>query len=286
MTWSFLDVMTHELGHAVGLDHCSNIMDCGTFTSMNAADQQVAYPTMVGADEPGGWDNCNYYSYGCGYVAPFVVMHTLSTADITAAHSMYNGHVVQTQKTVSRVIRDGNTLEIGFFQEWDPGSTIQVMGSAADAGPEFNLASGPVPVTGDDQFRGVVLDLAGFSGELSFLWVKAEDMDSWLGPFPVEKMASATVPRSPLMAGAAPNPFNPVTTITFEIRTPGKYQGTIFDLHGRPVARLCEKTMEMGRQSVLWDGRTEGGESAPAGSYLFVLKGMGYSETSKLTLLK
>jgi hypothetical protein len=43
----------------------------------------------------------------------------------------------------------------------------------------------------------------------------------------------AIVLRSPVMGDATPNPFNPVTTITFEIRTPGSYQGKIYDMLGQ-----------------------------------------------------
>ncbi|MBT3316391.1 hypothetical protein HN388_00250 [bacterium] len=232
-TWSFLDVMTHELGHGVGVGHCSNIMDCETFTSMNAADQQLAYPTMVGADEHGGPDNCNYLNYGCGYISPFVVMHTLSDSDITAAHSLYDGYVVQTLRTVNRVVRTGNTLQIDFFLGWDPGRTVQVMGSAASTGPEFTLSAGPVPVIANAESRQVVFQLEDLAGELNYLWIRAHDLEDWLGPFLVEESAVAIVLRSPVMGDATPNPFNPVTTITFEIRTPGSYQGKIYDMLGQ-----------------------------------------------------
>jgi hypothetical protein len=52
------------------------------------------------------------------------------------------------------------------------------------------------------------------------------------------------------------------------------------------VAQICDETMDVGSQSVFWDGRTDSREVAPSGSYLFVLRGFGFSTTIKLTLLK
>jgi len=82
---------------------------------------------------------------------------------------------------------------------------------------------------------------------------------------------------------AAPNPFNPQTSLHFEVpdtgadRVPVRLQ--IFDLHGRLVETLIDGTLEAGPRSVVWGG------TAAAGVYLARLQVDGREETTKLTLV-
>ena len=85
---------------------------------------------------------------------------------------------------------------------------------------------------------------------------------------------------------AWPNPFNPQTTIHFELGSPQKITVDIYDIAGRLVRSLVQDDFPMGPQSVIWNGRDNSGRFAASGPYMVVISGQGDSQRLKVTLLK
>ncbi|MBN2170674.1 MAG: hypothetical protein JW819_05040 [Candidatus Krumholzibacteriota bacterium] len=86
---------------------------------------------------------------------------------------------------------------------------------------------------------------------------------------------------------AAPNPFNPKTTIHFSLPADAPVQLRIHDLRGRCVRTLIDGApYRAGRHQVLWDGLDDGGEALASGLYLCRLEAGGHREAVKITLLK
>ena len=84
-----------------------------------------------------------------------------------------------------------------------------------------------------------------------------------------------------------PNPFNPVTRISFELEREARMQLRIVDIQGRTVKMLEDSTQPAGRWEMVWDGRDEAGESAASGIYFASLVVEGEAAGSrKLVLLK
>ena len=86
---------------------------------------------------------------------------------------------------------------------------------------------------------------------------------------------------------AAPNPFNPATTISFALPAAALVRLTIFDVAGRRVRLLVDGTQHAaGKHSVIWDGRNDTGQPMPSGTYFYRLEAGGWGETKKITLVK
>jgi len=83
-----------------------------------------------------------------------------------------------------------------------------------------------------------------------------------------------------------PNPFNAGTVIEFELPEPAEIQLDVFDILGRKVAQLADGRHAAGRHRIAWDGRTERGEEAPSGVYLYRLTAGNGSTGAKMLLLK
>lgn len=83
-----------------------------------------------------------------------------------------------------------------------------------------------------------------------------------------------------------PNPFNPRTTIKFDIHQAGQVDISVFDVSGRLVKRLVNRTMSAGQYDAVWEGRDDGGRSVAAGVYFFQLKTSGTIDTKRMTLIK
>ncbi len=78
-----------------------------------------------------------------------------------------------------------------------------------------------------------------------------------------------------------PNPFNPVTTITFDIPVETLLSLAIYDLNGNKIADLLNESSPAGRYSLSWDG-----SAYPSGIYFVKLVTAEFSETRKIMLLK
>jgi hypothetical protein len=85
---------------------------------------------------------------------------------------------------------------------------------------------------------------------------------------------------------AWPNPFNPSTTIEYDVPRAGDIDLSIYDARGRFVRSLRSSVSEPGRHAVAWDGRDRRGEPVGAGVYLARLTAAGEQRTLKLMLLK
>ncbi|UCH10823.1 MAG: VCBS repeat-containing protein [Fidelibacterota bacterium] len=83
-----------------------------------------------------------------------------------------------------------------------------------------------------------------------------------------------------------PNPFNPTTTLRFDLPEAGDVTLLVYDLLGREVVRLADGRMEAGYQQVIWDGRTASGREVPSGIYIARLVTTEYSKSIKMLFLK
>lgn len=85
----------------------------------------------------------------------------------------------------------------------------------------------------------------------------------------------------------APNPFNPSTTIRYELSRPGTVHLAIYSLDGRLVSDLVAGHRQgAGTHQVVWDGRDRSGHPVTSGVYVYRLQAEGFSASRRLLLLK
>jgi hypothetical protein len=83
-----------------------------------------------------------------------------------------------------------------------------------------------------------------------------------------------------------PNPFNPSTTIAYDMASSGNVRLAVFGQDGRKVAELENGFVEAGNHRVVWQGRDDAGRMVPSGVYFYQLEGPGFRETRQMVLLK
>lgn len=83
-----------------------------------------------------------------------------------------------------------------------------------------------------------------------------------------------------------PNPFNPQTTIRFDLREGGHIVLAVYDLMGRRVRTLAQGLYTSGSHLVQWDGRNDRGQAASSGLYLVRLESEGQSQVKKMYLIR
>jgi len=109
-----------------------------------------------------------------------------------------------------------------------------------------------------------------------------ESIDASTAPFgsgpepgaePDQAVATAPTPQIALsLAVAGPNPVRSWTRFAYSSPAAGRVALALFDVQGRRVASLIDRSEPAGRYTVDWDGRLEGGGVARAGVYFARLK--------------
>jgi hypothetical protein len=94
-------------------------------------------------------------------------------------------------------------------------------------------------------------------------------------------------PRSKLVLTAAPNPFNPGTSLKFNLLQPARVDLEIYDVGGRLVRTLLSgRPMGRGPGQVSWDGRDDRGRAVAAGIYLGRLTAGEMSAVGRMVIVK
>jgi hypothetical protein len=103
----------------------------------------------------------------------------------------------------------------------------------------------------------------------------------------VEPDPSAVGPQRVFaVRGAHPNPFNPRTTISFELPAAAETTVDVLDVRGRLVRRLLQGELAAGGHQQMWDGQDNQGRTVSAGVYLVRVRSGGHTGTAKVLLAK
>jgi subtilisin family serine protease len=88
------------------------------------------------------------------------------------------------------------------------------------------------------------------------------------------------------LKGNYPNPFNPETTIRFNLSENSLVNLVIYNNRGQIVRNLVSDAREAGSHSVIWNGTDNTGRSVSSGVYYYRMQAGNYTETRKMVLMK
>lgn len=83
-----------------------------------------------------------------------------------------------------------------------------------------------------------------------------------------------------------PNPFNPRTTIRYELAAESDVKLVIYNIMGQPVRELVRQKQQAGSYQVVWDGRNERGEQVGTGMYIYKLEAGSFRDAKRMLLLR
>lgn len=122
--------------------------------------------------------------------------------------------------------------------------------------------------------------------------VSGIDASSTLLTFDVESFTQAAPDHGNAVPGYYafrpnyPNPFNPATTLSFELPVQSLVRITVFDVLGNEVIRLLNSQKEAGRHVIEWDGRNRSGEQVSSGVYYFRFEAGDFVRVQKGLLMR
>ena len=102
----------------------------------------------------------------------------------------------------------------------------------------------------------------------------------------VSRPSSGDLPDDFVLHQAYPNPFNPMTTIRYDLPEPSDVILRIYSIRGILVRLLHNGYRPAGYHAVVWDGRDEYGQRVPSGVYFSMLTAGARSHTRKMLLVK
>ena len=83
-----------------------------------------------------------------------------------------------------------------------------------------------------------------------------------------------------------PNPFNPITEISYQLMQDSNVRIVIYDIMGRNVKDLLDKRQYSGKRSVKWNAIDNYGQKVSAGLYFYTIEAGNSIKTGKMLLLK
>ena len=83
-----------------------------------------------------------------------------------------------------------------------------------------------------------------------------------------------------------PNPFNPITTLRYDIPKDSFVSITVYDMLGNVINELVNEVQNSGYKTVKWNATNNQGQPVSAGVYLYSIVAGEFRQTKKMILLK
>jgi flagellar hook assembly protein FlgD len=88
------------------------------------------------------------------------------------------------------------------------------------------------------------------------------------------------------LRGNYPNPFNPETTISYDIKDASNVRLDLYNVKGQLVRSLVNQDQAAGRYKVVFNGRDAKGNPLSSGIFLYRFTAGAYSSTRKMMLME
>jgi len=105
-------------------------------------------------------------------------------------------------------------------------------------------------------------------------------------PYPPNSMHDEVSINKVFLLGNYPNPFNPTTTISFELAKESPVSISIFNVKGQKVKTLVEGICSAGIHQIVWNGHDDRGKSVSSGVYFIKMQSNDYFRVKKMVMMK
>ncbi len=248
------DLSTHADGLVLLNDWCGAELVHDSYYEMTGGQDDGGIVTpLISGISAGSYDGLEFYIYGgCPDISKFDVIDTIGTGMELLAYPEYNGD--QYFAGVGNIRTNSRGLCVG----------------AAVFGFSFM------------EIRNAVI------GTMARTEFYRNTMRSFLvaGHGPPPDYTDSEIPRVTSLSGIYPNPFNPVTRVSFSLKKKGRISMRVYDVSGRLVRVLVDEVREAGSYEVVWDGANDRGRKTASGIYFCRMEADEYQRTVKMVQLR
>ena len=116
--------------------------------------------------------------------------------------------------------------------------------------------------------------------------VSGDDRVVFVNRYDYLSTADEGIPTEFVLHDNYPNPFNPTTTLRFDLPEVSNITLTIYNMLGQKVRTFDYQNTSAGYHSVTWNATNDLGQQVGAGVYLYQLQTKDFVKTRKMVLLK
>ena len=152
--------------------------------------------------------------------------------------------------------------------------SMKIDGSKADGAGElveFVFRTDDTPLQTDFQILdGILVDVTGDVDQMHNIAIGRLD----------------AIPEAYGLSQNMPNPFNPSTTISYEVPESGAVKLVVYNLLGQQVRTLVNDNIEAGYHTIVWDGADEFNRQVASGIYIYKMHAGAFNATKRMMFLK
>ena len=185
------------------------------------------------------------------------------------------------------------SFKIGIIDAWGNQSYVDFPANQTTYGlvRDGNWGQASIPV---EDIRGEWIDLRMLSYEFVILEVNGASCEFGLDDIYWDGGETTSIiedefgenPTKFNLQNSFPNPFNPVTTLRYDLPEDALVNITIYDMVGRVVKTLMNDQQTAGYRSTQWNATNDAGSPVSAGIYLYMIQAGDFRQTRKMVLLK
>ncbi len=160
---------------------------------------------------------------------------------------------------------------------------------------DFTVISGDTYVEAPLSWNSYTYDLNAYAGQTVRFAIQCVSSDAFI--FMIDDIEVLAPNGTPIssddveLAGNAllnnyPNPFNPETTIAFNVKDAGDVTIDIYNIKGQKVKQLVNDNYSTGIHTVVWNGQDDNNNKVSSGVYFYKMRSGKYSKTKKMILMK
>ena len=187
---------------------------------------------------------------------------------------------------------DENILSFKGINQTDLSKNFQIFINDKEKGELMLGGFGIEPIKESGKYLELVFEVVGDNDqpsqvELYSYRINAEDEQYAIATVVVSSDGhSSRLPKDYVLYNNFPNPFNPETSIKFQLPQQDHVVIKIFNMMGQEIRTLVDEDKAPGTYQIKWDGKNDWGNFAPSGNYVYRMQTKKFKDARRMIFLK
>ena len=186
---------------------------------------------------------------------------------------------------------DCTALRFVGFEQTDLSRDFQLFLNDTRQGEVVIGGFGIAPITDTGEYLQLVFEVIGNHNssthvELISYRINAEDPQQGTATVVISSGQGEALPTEYALLNNFPNPFNPETSIKFQLPQQDHVVIKIFNMIGQEVRTLIDEDKAPGTYQIKWDGKDDWGNIAPSGNYVYRMQTKRFNDSRRMVFLK